>query len=146
MLPIAFALRKAAYPALRAITAGAFVAAILSLICEFLDVDLSQEWVFITSLCVLVAGLFLMGIKAIVNSKSKPKNAILDYILFFGSLCFWVGTVALIMNRLGVNTSDMTDWQKGMTGAIAGVIGLAMLATFFGKKVRDEATDKLLKG
>ena len=136
MLPVAFALKRAAYPALRAITSGAFVAAILSLICEFLDVDLSQEWVFITSLCVLVAGLILMGIKTFM---SKPKNGILDYILFFGSLFFWVGLVALIMNRLGVNTSDMTDWQKGMTGAIAGVIGLAMLATFLGKKARDEA-------
>ena len=98
-----------------------FVGGGVALACEYADLDLSEQWAFITSLCLLIGGI-------VMSFAAGAAPGIWKWILgTFAPVCITIGAIMLAMNRLGMKTEDMADWVKYLTMAIMGLGAIMFL-------------------
>ena len=99
-----------------------FVGGGVALACEYADLDLSEQWAFITSLCLLIGGIVMK-----IAKRFATGNAWGGILGTLGTLCIPIGAIMLAMNRLGMKTEDMADWVKYLTMAIMGLGAIMFL-------------------
>ena len=92
----------------------------VALICEVANLDLSEQWAFITSLCLLIGGV-LMSVVA-----GFTKHLLQMVLASIAPPCIILGAIALTMNRLGMQTDEMDDWVMYLTIAIT-VLGFLLI-------------------